>query len=272
MYQLPNKRMSFWQIYSNSFSLYKASFKSLWIWMVLMIIFSVGLAAMMMNAIAIQQEQIAAGGQALPLSQLFPPMLWLTYGVAFLCNIFFCAATIYSIYQTMQGKPSTSIKQAAQQALGRYFAIIIALLLNAILFVVVVLIGVGLMFLNKYVGIIFLMLATTYIAVALFAWSPLVVIQNLGPVKSLKTAWHIAKGHWWRTFALFLVAMLCVAVINSAFDFLLDFFAHSLLVMSIGAIVDTVLFVWIFHICLLHIHNLSVSTHSSNAAVGTENA
>ncbi len=63
------------------------------------------------------------------------------------------------------------------------------------------------------VGGIALFLLTIWAGVRLVLCQPIVVLEVAGPIAAMRRSWQLVKGHWWRTFGIFLLATIVVTVI-----------------------------------------------------------
>lgn len=54
-------------------------------------------------------------------------------------------------------------------------------------------------------GFLFFILPGIYIAIKFFVAPAVAVMENKNPIQSLKRSWNLVEGHWWFTFATYLV-------------------------------------------------------------------
>jgi hypothetical protein len=64
-------------------------------------------------------------------------------------------------------------------------------------------------------GLIALLIGAIYVAVRLSLGSPALLIEDIGPMESLRRSWGLVGGRWWATFAVIVLVSLLVVIISS---------------------------------------------------------
>ena len=132
-----------------------------------------------------------ATGRAL--RRLFPQdrIGWLLYALSLIVTLTLWAALILRQRAIAQG--SVVAMQAELAAAVRTLP---ALALLSILNVI----GVG-------VGIVLLIIPGLYMLIALWMAVPVLVLDRIGAIEAIKASFTLVRGHWWRTFAIFLATI-----------------------------------------------------------------
>ncbi len=117
-------------------------------------------------------------------------------------------------------------------------------------------------------GIILLIVPGIYLAMSMYLYSYLVVIEKLGAVASLKRSHALIRGHWWRSATIATIPLVLMLCMMAAFQFLPvflfglnlesgEFEAGAFFQFAIGvvgAVINAILLPW-YHAVLLALYN-----------------
>jgi len=125
--------------------------------------------------------------------RLFPqdPTGWVLYALGMILTLTLWAALILRQRAIAQGAP-VALQAELAIAVRRLPALALVSIFNVI--------AVG-------VGIVLLVIPGVYFLIALWMAVPVLVLESTGPVDAIKSSLRLVRGHWWRTFAIFLVTI-----------------------------------------------------------------
>lgn len=129
-----------------------------------------------------------------------PLYLGLSYLIIVLLLPFTVSANIQAAVDVAWGRP-TSVPMVFGRVLRRYFGIYAAIVLNFLVGVLII-----------------TCLLIPLAAWILVRWSvaiPVMLVEGAGPTAALGRSWSLVRGHWWRLFAIFIVAYLLTSTISS---------------------------------------------------------
>jgi len=116
---------------------------------------------------------------------------WVLYAVSLVLTLTLWAALLLRQLAIAQGAP-VSMQEELVAALRRLPALALLTGLNAL--------AVGF-------GTVLLVIPGVYLLIALWMAVPVFVLEGLGPIDAIKSSLRLMRGHWWRTFAIFLVTI-----------------------------------------------------------------
>jgi hypothetical protein len=116
---------------------------------------------------------------------------WVLYALSLIVTLTLWAALILRQRAIAQGAP-VSMQAELAAAVRTLPGLALVSILNVI--------AVG-------VGIVLLVIPGVYLLIALWMAVPVLVLERLGPLDAIKSSLRLMRGHWWRTFAIFLVTI-----------------------------------------------------------------
>jgi Membrane domain of glycerophosphoryl diester phosphodiesterase len=138
----------------------------------------------------------------------------LLQGFATVFAIAACFKAVSAAYLGERASAGSSLRFA----LPRLGAVLVAIVLTIlILFVPLIVVGaVGAGAGAAAIGALVAVVLVAFLGVRLALTMPPIVIERLGPVKSLGRSWRLTSGHYWRTFAVLGLASLLTVLIGLA--------------------------------------------------------
>jgi len=178
------------------------------------------------------------------------PAWWVLYALAILLSSFLWYAMLIRQHALASGQPTAflpEIRQVLQRlpaALG--MGLIVFLGICALIIPVAFAWGMTVRELTRpgallqlpaaaVVVILILMIPVVYLVVGVALASPAVVLDRLGPWQSLRKGFNLAYGSWWRTIAIFAVAVVAIVVLYMAAMFVMGIVTG---VLAVGGVRD----------------------------------
>ncbi len=129
-----------------------------------------------------------------------PGMYWMIGGILLysLLGSVITAVILHASFQDMRGRP-VKLGESIQRGLGRLFPLVGASIL---------------MMLGVMLGAILLVIPAFILLTRWFVAAPVCIVERQGPLGSLKRSAQLTKGHRWKLFGAFLIAILLSAVIG----------------------------------------------------------
>jgi hypothetical protein len=138
------------------------------------------------------------------------------------------AMILYGAFQDMRGRP-VSLVDCLKVGLRRFFPLI-GLAISMI---------VGIMF-----GFILLIFPALMLAMMWFVATPVCVVEQLGPFRSMGRSRQLTKGHRWRIFGLLLLILISALIVGAIVGALLTLgasaFLNAVLASSLGKLISLV--------------------------------
>ncbi len=194
MYEKPTSPQSIGQVLDRSFRLTAAAFRHTWL-----LALPAGLAGYAASAYQFTRGDTVAQALTAPQDAVY----WTLYIVGALLSMLFFAA-IYLRVDAIAG--GTAAQGGEVQTALRRLPLLIVLLVLTIL----ALIG----------GLLLLIVPGVILAVSLMLSMPVFLLEDKGPIASLKSSHRLVWGHWWRTAAILTVAVIIVIVLYFIFGVL----------------------------------------------------
>ncbi len=199
MYQRPTVPRSIGGVLDDTFQLYKASFSSCWLPMVLVGL--IGAASGFYRFSNVTPVAPGAGLRDLLLQfQATPPGYQAVSLLVLLLDLVLYAVLILNIVAVSRGE-TPSFGASLGTALRRTPALIGAVLVFAI---------------AVFVGLVLLIVPGIYVLNRLQLFMVPLVTGPEGPGTSLSTSWRLVGGHWWRTAILVFVMLAILYVLDLA--------------------------------------------------------
>lgn len=189
MFQYSSKPESIGRVLDASIKLFFASFTKVFIFILLFSLIILSPHFFMSNAM------LAPGA-----SDPDPDFLWKFLPAAFVAGVF-AAAFYIAIYYRMD-KIARREEADASSAIAVGFKKLVPVVVAGILYMIAFVVGSVLLVVP---GIILLL--------SLYFYMPLVISDNMGPVRSLLTSHRLVWGNWWRTATVFLVPFFLMIVL-----------------------------------------------------------
>lgn len=206
MYQLPTAPRGIGQVIDSVFQLFRASFTSLLVFALIGGLIGVVPIAYMLWTGALENPAAASGIALMP-----------GYWITILCTVpltLICyGAAIARGESVARGQ-----KISVSAALGRGVSCLLTMLIASILFGIAV-----------AVGLVLLVIPGLILMISLFMYQPAIVLDGKGVVESLKYSHSLVWGNWWRTTAVFSIALIIIYVL-----FLLIGVAAGMLFIVVG--------------------------------------
>jgi hypothetical protein len=215
MYQLPTAPRGIGQVIDSIFKLFRASFTSLVIFAFIGGLISIVPIIYMLWSGALD-EPLAAGGLGMM------PGYWISILCTVPLTLIIYGAAIARGESVAQGR-----KISLGAALGRGLSCLLTMLIASILFGLCV-----------AVGMVLLIIPGLILMLSLLMYQPAIVLDGKGMVESLKYSHGLVWGNWWRTAAVFSIAIIIIYVL-----FLLIGVAAGLVFVAVGFDTATVFIV-----------------------------
>lgn len=206
MYQLPTAPQGIGQVIDSVFKLFRASFTSLLVFAVLGALMGVVPLAYIYGTGML--ENPASAGNLIRM-----PGYWISILCTVPLTLIIYGAAIARGESVAQGNRITLVA-----ALGRGLKCLVAMLFASILFGLCV-----------AVGLVLLVVPGLILMMSLFMYQPAIVLDGKGVVESLKYSHGLVWGNWWRTAAVFTIALIIIYVL-----FILIGIAAGLLFVGVG--------------------------------------
>jgi hypothetical protein len=199
MYQKPTVPRSIGGVLDDAFQLYKASFSSCWLPM--LIIALIAAASGLYRFSAVPAVAPGAGLRELLLQfQTTPRGYQAVSLLVIVVDLVLYSVLLLNVVTVSRGG-TPSLGTSLSTALRRAPALIVA----AIIF-----------FIATVVGFILLLVPGIYLLNRLQLFMVPLVTESQGPVQSLGTSWNLEGGHWWRTATLVFVMFAIIYVLDLA--------------------------------------------------------
>ncbi|MEA3387728.1 hypothetical protein [Sphingobium sp. CCH11-B1] len=142
-----------------------------------------------------------------------PPSYWLSLTLAILL-IWFGSLTLFALAL----RPGISVAEALRLALHRLPVLIgTSVLAGLLLFVALLVVSAPLVMVAGYAGPVIAMVGVgLFIGTRLALLNPVVIDDNLGVLASLKRAWALTKGGFWRIFGFLAIVLVLSTIAGSA--------------------------------------------------------
>jgi len=190
MYQLPTAPRGIGQVIDSVFKLLRASFTSLLVFAFFGGLISVVPIAYMLWSGAFEDPAAAAGMGLTP-----------GYWISILCTVPLTLITYGAAIARGE-----SVAQGAKISVGAAFrrgvSCLVTMLVASILFGIAV-----------AVGMVLLVIPGLILMLSLFMYQPAIVLDGKGSVESLKYSHGLVWGNWWRTAAIFSIALIIIYVL-----------------------------------------------------------
>lgn len=123
--------------------------------------------------------------------QVFPQdrLGWVLYVLSVALSLTLWAALILRQRAIAQGLP-VSRRDEVATAIRKLPALAVLMILNGIAVVL---------------GTLLIVVPGVYLLIMLWLAVPALVLEDQGPIAAMKSSWQLVRGHWWRTFGIFLV-------------------------------------------------------------------
>ena len=193
MYSRPTAPKSVSGVLDDVFKLYGAALPVSW---------RLALVGALLSAIPgfYLESSIAGGDAEQMLEALKSPVLWLTYLVLIAVSMIFFVGLIARVNQVAEGADGSFA-----QAVNRGFSLLPRSLGASLLY-----------FLAVVGGMILLVVPGLIWSVSLLLYLPLLVTEDIGARAALSRSRQLVKGSWWRTAAVFTIALVIAGVLAGA--------------------------------------------------------
>jgi hypothetical protein len=239
MFEFSKTKLSILEIWAVSFKLYKQTIAKVWYLAFLMLL--VLHTSMMISAkMRLPMPAGQAAKQAASAAQAVNPLAHLTLSgvlinvIGILLSLFIMAVILHRIYN-LATKPDFSLTASINFVLSKYLIIFSCMLL---------------LYVAVSVGILLFIIPGIFLGI-LFLFSLLFILFNdAGWLSAIKKSCQLVWGNWWRTFAVFIVPAVIIAVIQNLIVFMfgvhyiwLNIFVVALVISLIKPYLDAVLLV-----------------------------
>ncbi len=258
MFKFGDSPLALGDLFVASFQAYRQAFSQIVVWGFLLAVLKVGQQFL----IPINIAQVLNQG-----NWVTPGLFILSMVVLGVINIILLVSLIYQFFHVMADTPK-SFMQALQAGLYRGVKIILGAFI-VVLILLVIICGLGwLLFkLNEWLAIGFMLFAFIYSWIVLFAWLPLVAIENGSVAAAVKESFYLVKGHFWQTASVLTIGMIIISALTLILATVFGGAYISIAgvtsatgtnwgVVAAGFCVDVVVLPWFLGLTIVLIHNL----------------
>lgn len=242
MYQFPTEPRSVWSVIGGSLRLYKKVYKQVFLvaLLIAVVFVLIGIPVVILNSGA-----VAAGVR--PRLGLGEAVAFIIIPLALMLVLSFLKTVLLRFEGEISQNVSAKLKSVSLFALRKYLIVLAASILILII---------------SGVGLVFVLLPGIFLSILLVFAPAGILLDNEGVFSSLKHSAKLVWGHWWRTFAVFLIPGIFNLILFFLFRALTRFVFHlsnySLWFYVINAIPILILEPWAIAVVIEQYYDLKL--------------
>lgn len=259
MFKFAKTKLSINEVWSQTFSLYKQTFKKVWL-VALISIVAINIPSLFDKTLHVSKNPEAPGtlqhAATMPVAMASHLLMLSLFIVAILVAIYFSATVMHRIYNYISNEKS-ELGDSFRHVGSKYLILLVSLIALYFTILCGLLILVLLPFkLWGAFGLLPWVIFAIFILISCMFNIPLILFDHVGSIAALKASYKLVRGNWWNTFATIMTPTIIIILAQLLAGMILMPLKLTIITMLVQAIIGVITMPFIQALILVQFNNL----------------